>query len=79
MQQAHKHILQQPVSVCLLCVQGDACLQSHINSVCECPICAVCVSLCVLECVCVCGMGSYKDPSVGETDHKPREQLILSL
>ncbi len=40
-------------------------------------MCAVCVHVCV--CVCMCGMGGYKDPSVGETDHKPPEQLILSL
>lgn len=33
----------------------------------------MCVSLCV------CVMGIYKDPSVGERDHKPPEQLILSF
>ena len=39
-------------------------------------ICAACV--CVFERVCV-EWWSYKDPSVGESDHKPPEQLILSL
>lgn len=38
------------------------------------------VRLCVCVCVSMCvERGGYKDPSVGEIDHKPPEQLILSL
>lgn len=41
-----------------------------------------CALVCLFLCERVCGMvagGGYKDPSVGEIDHKPPEQLILSL
>lgn len=44
---------------------------------------------CVCVCACMCvvlggvgvrgAVGDYKDPSVGETDHNPAEQLILSF
>lgn len=33
----------------------------------------------VCVCSCVWNRGGYKDPSVGESDRKPPEQLILSL
>lgn len=48
-------------------------------------ICAVCVCVCACMCVVLGGVGvrgavgDYKDPSVGETDHNPAEQLILSF
>lgn len=44
----------------------------------------VCVCMCLHVCGSgwsggVWGSGDYKDPSVGETDHNPAEQLILSF
>lgn len=42
-------------------------------------VCGVCMRTCVCASVPISRTRGYKDPSVGESDHKPPEQLILSL
>lgn len=85
----HQHILQHTlVTVHSLCTGWYFCLGNKLI-VCVCSPCELSESPSVSSkrksvpyvCVwaCVWGMGGYKDPSVGETDRKPPEQLILSL
>lgn len=69
------------------------CISFQRHKLIECVCVCVCVCPCSLQdkfmtpsvktfkgkmCVCV-HVGGYKDPSVGEHNHKPPEQLILSL